>query len=290
MQKHDMPLATTRSVSIGQGVQIGGGAPIALIAGPCAIESRQHALEMAHALKEISAAIGVSLIYKSSYDKANRTSVDSYRGPGLHAGLTILQHVREAVGIPVLSDVHEIEQVSAAAEVLDILQIPAFLCRQTDLLLAAGRTGKTVNVKKGQFLAPWDMQHVAAKVASTGNHHLLLTERGASFGYNNLVADMRSLAIMRSFGYPVVFDATHSVQLPGGAGGTSSGQREFVPALTRAAVGMGIDALFMEVHADPDRAPSDGPNMLKLADLPALLEQVQAIDAIVRSTTVHPTP
>lgn len=290
MQKHDLPRAATRRVSIARDVQIGGGAPLALIAGPCAIESRQHALEMAHALKEISAAVGVSLIYKSSYDKANRTSVDSYRGPGLHTGLAILQHVREEVGIPVLSDVHEVGQVAAAAEVLDILQIPAFLCRQTDLLLAAGRTGKAVNVKKGQFLAPWDMQHVAAKVASTGNHHLLLTERGASFGYNNLVADMRSLAIMRTFGYPVVFDATHSVQLPGGAGDASSGQREFVPALTRAAVGIGIDALFMEVHADPDRAPSDGTTMLKLADLPVLLEQVQAIDAIVRSATLHPLP
>lgn len=289
MQKHDMQQAATRCVSIAPGLQIGGAAPIVLIAGPCAIESRQHALEMAHALKAITAEVGVSLIYKSSYDKANRTAVDSYRGPGLHAGLAILQHVREAIGIPVLSDVHEVAQVKVAAEVLDILQIPAFLCRQTDLLLAAGETGKAVNIKKGQFLAPWDMQHVAAKVASTGNHNLLLTERGTSFGYNNLVADMRSLAIMRSFGYPVVFDATHSVQLPGGAGGASSGQREFVPALSRAAAGVGIDALFMEVHADPDRAPSDGPNMLKLADLPALLEQVQAIDAIVRQTAT-PTP
>lgn len=194
----------------------------------------------------------------------------------------MLERVRDDVGVPVLSDVHEVEQVAAGAEVLDVLQIPAFLCRQTDLLLAAGRTGKPVNVKKGQFLAPWDMQHVAHKIDSTDNSRILLTERGASFGYNNLVADMRSLAIMRSFGYPVVFDATHSVQLPGGAGGASSGQREFVPALTRAAVGVGIDALFIEVHADPDRAPSDGPNMLKLADLPELLEQVKAIDAMVR--------
>ncbi len=288
--QHDTTKTTTRSVPIAQDVCIGGGAPIALIAGPCAIESRQHALEMAHALKDATAAIGMSLVYKSSYDKANRTSVNSYRGPGLEAGLAILQCVRDEVGVPVLSDVHEVEQVAVAAEVLDVLQIPAFLCRQTDLLLAAGRTGKVVNVKKGQFLAPWDMQHVAAKITSTGNHHLLLTERGASFGYNNLVTDMRSLAILRTFGYPVVFDATHSVQLPGGAGGVSSGQREFVPALTRAAVGIGIDALFMEVHADPDRAPSDGPNMLKLADLPALLGQVQAIDAIVRSAVLAPQP
>ncbi len=275
-------METTREVVIGPGFCIGGGAPLALIAGPCAIESQQHALEMAAALKEVTAAAGVPFIYKSSYDKANRTSVDGYRGPGLSAGLSVLERVKEDVGVPVLSDVHEVEQVSAGAEVLDVLQIPAFLCRQTDLLLAAGRTGKPVNVKKGQFLAPWDMQHVARKVDSTDNPGILLTERGASFGYNNLVADMRSLAIMRSFGYPVVFDATHSVQLPGGAGGASSGQREFVPALTRAAVGVGIDALFIEVHADPDRAPSDGPNMLKLADLPALLRQVVAIDAIVR--------
>ncbi|ETW95613.1 MAG: 2-dehydro-3-deoxyphosphooctonate aldolase [Candidatus Entotheonella factor] len=275
-------METTREVVIGPGFSIGGGAPLALIAGPCAIESQQHALEMADALKEMTDAAGVPFIYKSSYDKANRTSVESYRGPGLSGGLAVLERVRQDVGVPVLSDVHEVEQVMAGAEVLDVLQIPAFLCRQTDLLLAAGRTGKPVNVKKGQFLAPWDMQHVAQKIDSTENSRILLTERGASFGYNNLVADMRSLAIMRSFGYPVVFDATHSVQLPGGAGGASSGQREFVPALTRAAVGVGIDALFVEVHADPDRAPSDGPNMLKLADLPALLSQVVAIDAIVR--------
>jgi 2-dehydro-3-deoxyphosphooctonate aldolase (KDO 8-P synthase) len=273
---------------IAPGVRIGGGAPLVLIAGPCAIESRQQALETALALKEIAAAAAVPFIYKSSFDKANRTSAASYRGPGLQAGLAILQAVREQVRVPVLSDVHEVEQVPVAAEVLDVLQIPAFLCRQTDLLLAAGHTGKPINVKKGQFLAPWDMQHVAEKVASTGNQRLLLTERGATFGYNNLVADMRSLAIMRTFGYPVVFDATHSVQLPGGAGHASSGQRQFVPALTRAAVGVGVDAVFMEVHPDPDQAPSDGPNMLKLADLPALLAQMQAIDAIVRPTAPSP--
>lgn len=272
----------THEVKIADNVRIGGGAPLALIAGPCAIESQAHALEMAQALKEMAAAAGVPFIYKSSYDKANRTSVDGYRGPGLHKGLAILQRVREDIGVPVLSDVHDVEQIDAAAKVLDILQIPAFLCRQTDLLIAAGQTGKPVNVKKGQFLAPWDMQHVAHKIVSMQNPRVLLTERGASFGYNNLVADMRSLAIMRTFGHPVVFDATHSVQLPGGAGGASSGQREFVPALARAAVGVGIDALFMEVHADPDRAPSDGPNMLKLKDLPALLMQVAAIDAIIR--------
>jgi 2-dehydro-3-deoxyphosphooctonate aldolase (KDO 8-P synthase) len=274
---------TTHEVVISDRVRIGGGAPLALIAGPCAIESQQHALEMAQGLKEMAAAAGVPFVYKSSYDKANRTSAGSYRGPGLQGGLAILQRVREEVGVPVLSDVHEVDQVKDAAEVLDILQIPAFLCRQTDLLLAAGKTGKPVNVKKGQFLAPWDMEHVAHKIASTNNLSVLLTERGASFGYNNLVADMRSLAIMRTFGYPVVFDATHSVQLPGGAGSASSGQREFVPALTRAAVGVGVDALFMEVHADPDHAPSDGPNMLKLKDLPALLQQIKAIDAIVRA-------
>ena len=275
-------MQTTHEVVIADQIRIGGGAPLALIAGPCAIESQQHALEMASALKEVAEAADVPFVYKSSYDKANRTSVDGYRGPGLRDGLAVLERVRDDVGVPVLSDVHDVEQAEIAARVLDILQVPAFLCRQTELLLAAGRTGKPVNVKKGQFLAPWDMQHVAQKVVSTDNPQVILTERGASFGYNNLVADMRSLAIMRTFGHPVVFDATHSVQLPGGAGGASSGQREFVPALTRAAVGVGIDALFMEVHADPDQAPSDGPNMLKLKDLPALLQQVRAIDTIVR--------
>jgi 2-dehydro-3-deoxyphosphooctonate aldolase (KDO 8-P synthase) len=275
-------MQATQQVRIAADVYVGGGAPLALIAGPCAIESQQHALDTAQALKEITAAAGVPLIYKSSFDKANRTSHESYRGPGIGAGLAILQRVRQDIGVPVLSDVHEVEQVRQAAEVLDVIQIPAFLCRQTDLLLAAGRSGKPVNVKKGQFLAPWDMQHVAQKVVSTGNQGVLLTERGVSFGYNNLVVDMRTLAIMRAFGYPVVFDATHSVQLPGGAGKASSGQRQFVPALTRAAVGVGVDALFMEVHPDPDRAPSDGPNMLKLADLPDLLAQVRAIDAIAR--------
>lgn len=275
-------MQTTHEVAVTDQVRIGGGAPLVLIAGPCAIESQQHALELASALKEVTDEVGVPFVYKSSYDKANRTSVSGYRGPGLRDGLAVLERVRDDVGVPVLSDVHDVEQAEVAAQALDILQIPAFLCRQTDLLLAAGHTGKPVNVKKGQFLAPWDMQYVADKVASTGNPRILLTERGASFGYNNLVADMRSLAIMRTFGHPVVFDATHSVQLPGGAGGASGGQREFVPALTRAAVGVGIDALFIEVHADPDNAPSDGPNMLHLKDLPTLLKQVVVIDAIVR--------
>jgi 2-dehydro-3-deoxyphosphooctonate aldolase (KDO 8-P synthase) len=277
-------METTQEVVVVPGLRIGGGAPLAVIAGPCAIESRQHALETAQALREITTAAGMPFIYKSSYDKANRTSVAGYRGPGLHAGLAILHDVRQQVGVPVLSDVHEVEQVAPAAEVLDVLQIPAFLCRQTDLLLAAARTGKPINVKKGQFLAPWDMQHVAQKVTSTGNQRLLLTERGATFGYNNLVADMRSLVIMRSFDVPVVFDATHSVQLPGGAGTASAGQREFVPYLARAAVATGCDALFMEIHPDPDHAPSDGPNMLRLEDLPALLAQVNQIDRIVRGT------
>ena len=264
------------------GFEVGLDAPFFLIAGPCVIESEELALTTAADLKQMTAELGIPFIYKSSFDKANRTSIDSFRGPGIIKGLDILHTIKEKLNVPVISDIHLPDQAEEAAKVLDVLQIPAFLCRQTDLLLAAGRTGKPVNVKKGQFLAPWDMQHVARKIDSTENSRILLTERGASFGYNNLVADMRSLAIMRSFGYPVVFDATHSVQLPGGAGGASSGQREFVPALTRAAVGVGIDALFIEVHADPDRAPSDGPNMLKLADLPTLLNQVTAIDAIVR--------
>jgi 2-dehydro-3-deoxyphosphooctonate aldolase (KDO 8-P synthase) len=224
----------------------------------------------------------VPFIFKSSYDKANRTSIHSYRGPGLQKGLEILQKIKDAVGVPVLSDVHAVEEVEPAAEILDIIQIPAFLCRQTDLIIAAARTGKPVNVKKGQFLAPWDTQNIVEKVRSAGNDQVLLTERGASFGYNNLVADMRSLVIMRSFDVPVVFDATHSVQLPGGAGTASSGQREFVPHLARAAVATGCDALFMEIHPNPDHAPSDGPNMLRLEDLPALLAQIIQIDRIVR--------
>lgn len=272
---------TMHPVTIGS-ITIGTGYPLALICGPCAIEGESFMLDVATRLRDIAAKAGVPFIFKSSYDKANRTSIHSYRGPGLQKGLEILQKIRDVVGVPVLSDVHAVEEVKPAAEVLDVLQIPAFLCRQTDLVVATARTGKPVNVKKGQFLAPWDAKNIVEKVRSVGNDQVLLTERGASFGYNNLVADMRSLVVMRSFDVPVVFDATHSVQLPGGAGTASSGQREFVPHLARAAVATGCDALFMEIHPDPDHAPSDGPNMLRLEDLPALLAQITQIDRIVR--------
>jgi 2-dehydro-3-deoxyphosphooctonate aldolase (KDO 8-P synthase) len=272
---------TMHPVSVGS-ITIGAGHPLVLIGGPCATESEPFMLDVAARLRDITAKAGVPFIFKSSYDKANRTSIRSYRGPGLHEGLDILRKIKDTVGVPVLSDVHAVEEVEPAAAVLDIVQIPAFLCRQTDLVVAAARTGKPVNVKKGQFLAPWDTQNIVEKVRSVGNDQVLLTERGASFGYNNLVADMRSLVIMRSFDVPVVFDATHSVQLPGGAGTASSGQREFVPHLARSAVATGCDALFMEIHPDPDHAPSDGPNMLHLDDLPALLAQVTQIDHIVR--------
>ena len=265
------------------GIRIGGGQPLVLIGGPCAIENEKHALMTAERLTAIAATRRVPFIYKSSYDKANRSSVQSYRGPGLTEGLRILKTVREAVGVPVLSDVHQISEIGPAAEVLDVLQIPAFLCRQTDLLLAAGRAGKPVNVKKGQFVAPRDMGNVVEKILSTGNPEVLLTERGTSFGYNNLVVDFRALADMREIGYPVVFDATHSVQLPGAAGNRSGGERKYVPALARAAVAFGIDALFMEMHEDPDRTLpdgrplSDGPNMLRIDDLPRLLDEILAI-------------
>ena len=272
---------TMHPVTIGS-ITIGHGYPLALIGGPCAIEGESFMLDVATRLRDIAAKAGVPFIFKSSYDKANRTSIHSYRGPGLQKGLDILQKIKDVVGVPILSDVHAVEEVEPAAEVLDVIQIPAFLCRQTDLVVAAARTGKPVNVKKGQFLAPWDTQNIVEKVRSVGNAQVLLTERGASFGYNNLVADMRSLVIMRSFDVPVVFDATHSVQLPGGAGTASSGQREFVPHLARAAVATGCDALFMEIHPDPDNAPSDGPNMLRLEDLQALLAQIIQIDRIVR--------
>jgi 2-dehydro-3-deoxyphosphooctonate aldolase (KDO 8-P synthase) len=272
---------TMHPVTVGS-MTIGAGHPLVLIAGPCAIEGESFMLEVATRLRDIAAKAGVPFIFKSSYDKANRTSIRSYRGPGLSEGLEILQKIKDVVGVPVLSDVHEVDEVEPAAAVLDVLQIPAFLCRQTSLVVAAAKTGKPVNVKKGQFLAPWDTQNIVEKVRSVGNDEVLLTERGASFGYNNLVSDMRSLVIMRSFGVPVVFDATHSVQLPGGAGTASSGQRQFVPYLARAAVATGCDALFMEIHPDPDHAPSDGPNMLRLDDLPALLAQVTQIDRIVR--------
>ncbi len=266
----------TSEVRVGS-VRIGGRNPLVLIAGPCVIEDESHVLHLGERLQEICQSAGVPLILKASYDKANRSSHHSYRGPGVVEGLRILGRVRAKLGVPILSDVHETGQVSSAAEVLDILQIPAFLCRQTDLLLAAGRTGKPVNVKKGQFVAPEDMANVVDKIRSTGNDQILLTERGTSFGYHNLVVDMRALPILRSFGCPVVFDATHSVQLPGAAGTASSGQREFVAPLARAAVAVGVDALFLEVHPEPDRAPSDGPNMLPLHALPSLLTEVMAI-------------
>lgn len=270
-----------KPVHIGS-LSIGGGQPLAFIAGPCVIESAQHALDTASAIRDIARRCSAPVIFKASYDKANRTSRKSFRGPGLDAGLTILADVKARTGLPVLTDIHEPAHAAPAAAVVDVLQIPAFLSRQTDLLVAAARTGRAVNVKKGQFLAPWDTKNIVDKVRAVGNEQVLLTERGASFGYNNLVADMRSLVIMRTFEVPVVFDATHSVQLPGGAGTASDGQREFVPHLARAAVATGCDALFMEIHPDPDRAPSDGPNMLRLDDLPALLAQVMQIDRIVR--------
>ncbi len=275
---------TTRPVAVGP-ITIGGGSPLVLIGGPCAIEDERHALMAAERLAALAAKHRVPFIYKSSYDKANRSSVNSYRGPGLVEGLRILRKVRETVGVPVLSDVHQVSEVDPAAEVLDVIQIPAFLCRQTDLLLAAAATGKPVNVKKGQFVAPRDMRNVVDKILSKGNEAILLTERGTSFGYNNLVVDMRGLAVMRDLGYPVVFDATHSVQLPGGAGDRSGGERKYVPALARAAVAAGIDALFMEMHEDPDRTLpdgrplTDGPNMLRIDDLPRLLDEITAIAA-----------
>jgi 2-dehydro-3-deoxyphosphooctonate aldolase (KDO 8-P synthase) len=275
------PAAAPRQVRIGDLV-VANDRPFVLIAGPCQIESRQHALETSHALVEIARRLGLGLVYKSSFDKANRTSVSTARGLGMDEGLPILAEVRETHGIPVLTDVHLPEQCAPVAEAVDVLQIPAFLCRQTDLLLAAGATGRPVNVKKGQFLAPWDMPNVAAKIASTGNDSIMLCERGASFGYNTLVSDMRSLPIMAATGYPVVFDATHSVQQPGGLGGSSGGQREFVPVLARAAVAVGVAAVFMETHQDPDRAPSDGPNMVPLAELPAVLETLVAFDRLAK--------
>ena len=256
--------------------------PFVLIAGPCQIESRGHALEVSAALREMSAKTGVPVIYKSSFDKANRTSVSAARGLGIGDGLAVLAEVREATGLPTLTDVHTAEQCAIAAQAVDVLQIPAFLCRQTDLLLAAGETGKPINVKKGQFLAPWDMASVAAKIASTGNQNILLCERGASFGYNTLVNDFRALPIMAQTGYPVVFDATHSVQQPGGQGTSSGGQREFAPILARAALAIGVAAVFIETHPDPDRAPCDGPNMIALRDMPALIARLKAFDELAK--------
>jgi 2-dehydro-3-deoxyphosphooctonate aldolase (KDO 8-P synthase) len=258
-------------------IQIGPGAPLLVLAGPCVLESEGLAREVVREMQAITARLGVSYVFKSSFDKANRTSLESYRGPGVEKGLRLLGRLREEFGVPVVSDIHEPSQAEAAGAVLDILQIPAFLCRQTDLLVAAARTGKMVNVKKGQFVSPWDMEHAINKLRSAGCERILLTERGASFGYNNLVVDMRSLAVMRSFGSPVIFDATHSVQLPGGAGSSSGGQRQFIPALARAAMAVGIDGLFIEVHPDPDRALCDGPNSLPLDQVEPLLRQLLAV-------------
>jgi 2-dehydro-3-deoxyphosphooctonate aldolase (KDO 8-P synthase) len=270
-----------KQIKIGN-VYIGGDSPLVLIAGPCVIENEAATLRAAERLIEITTAAGMQLIFKGSYDKANRTSVTAYRGPGMAEGLRILAKVKSTFGLPLLSDIHGLEQIEAAAEVLDVLQIPAFLCRQTDLVVAAAKTGKVLNIKKGQFLAPWDMENVIGKAVASGNDNLILTERGVSFGYNNLVSDMRSLPIMRKLGYPVVFDATHSVQLPGGLGGSSGGQREFVEYLGRAAVATGIDGIFMEIHECPDKALCDGPNSVKLDDLGGLLKKLMAIDEIVK--------
>ena len=269
-------------VAIGS-VTLGNRLPLALIAGPCQMESRAHALETAAALKEIAARRGLGLIYKTSYDKANRTSAKAARGLGLDAALPVFAEIRDSLGLPVLTDVHDAHQCAPVAEAVDVLQIPAFLCRQTDLLLAAAATGRAVNIKKGQFLAPWDMKNAAAKVTGAGNPRVLLTERGASFGYNTLVSDMRALPIMaRDTGLPIVFDATHSVQQPGGQGTSSGGQREFVETLARAAVAVGVAAVFIETHEDPDNAPSDGPNMVPLKEFEALVTRLQAIDALVK--------
>lgn len=267
-------------------LRIGAGKPLAVIAGPCVIESRESALRHASLLKEAADRAGVPYIFKSSYDKANRSSASSFRGPGLEQGLEILAEVKRKVGVPILTDVHESAQVAAVQQVADVLQIPAFLCRQTDFVVAVAKSGKVINVKKGQFLAPWDIANVLDKILSTGNDRVLLTERGVSFGYNNLVSDMRSLVWMRELGYPVIFDATHSLQLPGGLGHASGGERRYIPALARAAVAAGVDALFLEVHEDPDRALSDGPNSLPLKDFEKLIGTVKQIDEMVKGNSV----
>ncbi len=272
-------LSEQRSVAVGD-LRISNDLPFVLIAGPCQIESEAHALEVAQALAEMTRAAGIGLIYKSSFDKANRTSASAARGVGMARGLAILARVREKFGVPVLTDVHAADQCKPVAEAVDVLQIPAFLCRQTDLLIAAGETGAAINVKKGQFLAPWDMRNVAAKIAGTGNERILLTERGVSFGYNTLVSDFRALPIMAETGYPVVFDATHSVQQPGGLGTASGGERRFAPVLARAALAVGCAAVFMETHPDPDHAPSDGPNMVALRDMPRVLRMMMEADTL----------
>ncbi|MEL6316424.1 MAG: 3-deoxy-8-phosphooctulonate synthase [Pseudomonadota bacterium] len=278
---------SARAVSVG-GVTLGPGAPLAILAGPCQLETLEHALMIAERMAEICAAAGVGYVFKASYDKANRTSFAGKRGPGMAAGLEILAEVRARLGVPTLTDVHAPEQCAAAAAAADMLQIPAFLCRQTDLLLAAGETGAAINVKKGQFLAPWDMANVADKIASTGNQRITLCERGASFGYNTLVTDFRGLPIMARTGRPVVFDATHSVQQPGGQGASSGGQREFAPVLARAAVAIGVAAVFVETHEEPDRAPSDGPNMIPLGEMAGLVETLAAFDALAERHPLRP--
>ena len=274
--------APDTTVSAGQ-VRFSNTAPLALIAGPCQLESRQHAFDMAGALKEMCASLGIGLVYKSSFDKANRTSLSGKRGSGLDAALPIFADLRRDLELPVLTDVHTEEQCTVVAEVVDILQIPAFLSRQTDLLIAAAKTGKVVNVKKGQFLAPWDMKNVVAKITGSGNSQVLLTERGASFGYNTLVSDMRALPIMAETGAPVIFDATHSVQQPGGQGGSTGGERRFVETLARAAAAVGVAGVFIETHQDPDNAPSDGPNMVPLKDMPRLIETLMEFDRVSKA-------
>lgn len=274
-----------KDVAIGN-LRVGNDRPLLVIAGPCQLESLDHALMIAGTMAEACAAAGAQFVFKASYDKANRTSLSGRRGLGIEAGLEVLAAVR-ATGVPVLTDIHDADQARIAAQVVDVIQVPAFLCRQTDLLLAAGETGAVVNIKKGQFLAPWDMANVAGKVASTGNDRILLTERGVSFGYNTLVADMRALPIMARTGWPVIMDATHSVQQPGGAGTASGGQREFAPVMARAAVSLGIAGVFIETHEDPDRAPSDGPNMVPLAQMPALVDSLMAFDRLAKADPLH---
>ncbi len=276
-----MTASAPRTVSIGN-LNVANDRPLALIAGPCAMETREHALETAQALVEMTSELGMPLIYKSSFDKANRTSANAPRGIGLALAMDIFAEIKERFGCPVITDVHEASQCAAVAEIVDVLQIPAFLCRQTDLLIAAANTGRAVNVKKGQFLAPWDMANVADKIRGAGNDKVLLTERGTSFGYNTLVSDMRGLPILAETGCPIVFDATHSVQQPGGKGTSSGGERRFVPVLARAAVAIGVAAVFIETHEDPDRAPSDGPNMVPLSELPALLADLRAFDELAK--------
>ncbi|ADP69646.1 2-dehydro-3-deoxyphosphooctonate aldolase [Rhodomicrobium vannielii ATCC 17100] len=278
-----MTLQSPNSVVDIRGVRLGNALPLALFAGPCQLESRAHALEMASALKEIAGRLGIGLVYKTSFDKANRTSANAKRGLGLDAALPIFAEIRESLGLPIVTDVHEASQCARVAEAVDVLQIPAFLCRQTDLLIAAAETGRVVKVKKGQFLAPWDMKNVVAKVLAAGNPNVLVTERGASFGYNTLVTDMRALPILAETGAPVVFDATHSVQQPGGQGTATGGDRRFVPVLARAAVAVGVAAVFIETHQDPDHAPSDGPNMVPLGELEALLRNLQAFDRLAKA-------